>query len=127
MYNPNANIIIAKTLFNSVISTKLAKFLGIGGYIPTGTGHPPGLFKYRTRSIFFCLVVDDFGVKYTSHNNAQHLISHLSKAYKCTVDWDGQIFLGIHLNWDYVNQRVDLSIPNYITKARQSISHKLPV
>ena len=195
-YTPNANVITAKILLNSVVSTKLAKFLGIdltdfylgtpmarpeymlvplsmipqemieeynlmplvhdgkvlaqinpgmyglpqagriaydklkihlakGGYVPTG--RTPGLFKHDTRPIYFCLEVDDFGVKYINRDDAEHLINHLSTAYKCTVDWDGKIFLGIHLDWDYKKRLVDLSIPNYVNKARHVLGHKNPV
>ena len=46
---------------------KIIKHLATGGYIPAGK--TPGLFKHITRSVHFCLVVDSFGVKYTSHDN----------------------------------------------------------
>ena len=35
--------------------------LAKGGYVPTG--RTPDLFKHDTCPIYFCLVVDDFGVK----------------------------------------------------------------
>ena len=84
---------------------KLKLHLSNGGYIPTGK--TPGLFKHQIRPIYFCLIVDDFGVKYTSRNDADHLIAHLSKAYKCIIDWDGKKIIGIHLDWDYENCRVE--------------------
>ena len=71
-------------------------------------------------------MVDDFGVKYVNKADAHHLIDHLSKEYKCTVDWDGKIFLGIHLDWNYDKRTVDLSMPNYVTKARHIFNHKMP-
>ena len=63
---------------------KLIKHLANGGYVPTGK--TPGLFKHTSRPIYFCLVVYDFGVKYTSRNDAEHLINYISKGYKCTTD-----------------------------------------
>ena len=63
---------------------KLVIHLEKGGCIPTG--RTPGLFKHKTRPIYFCLVVDDFGVKYIDKADAQHLINHLAEAYTCTVD-----------------------------------------
>ena len=47
---------------------KLFQYLKTGEHIPTV--HTPYLFKHRTRPIFFCLVVDDVGVKYTNRDDA---------------------------------------------------------
>ena len=44
-------------------------------YVPTG--RTPGFFKYTSRPIYVCLVVDDFGVKYVHKADAQHIIDHL--------------------------------------------------
>lgn len=96
--------------------TKLLKHLETCGYVPTGK--TPGLFKHKTQPIYFYLVDDYFGVKYTSWDDAEHLINHLSKEYKCTTDWDGKLFLGIHLYWDYKKQTVDLSMKKYVAKGR---------
>ena len=193
-YTPNADIITAKLLFNSIISTKNAKFLGIdikdfylntpmqryeymliptkmipkdimdeyglhdkqhngmilgeiqkgmyglpqagrlaydklikhlakGGYHPTP--HTPGLFRHRTNNTTFCLIVDDFGVKYTNNRDAQHLIDHLNSQYKTTVDWEGRVFCGMHLKWDYTSLRrsVELTIPNYVKRALIRFMH----
>jgi hypothetical protein len=40
-----------------------------------------GLFTHSHRPIKFCLVVDDFGVKYTGKENAKHLIDTLSAKF----------------------------------------------
>ena len=108
-----------------IVYDKLEIHLVKGGYVPTG--HTPGLFKHYTHPIYFCIVVDDFGVKYINCDNAKHLIQHLSTAYKYTIDWDGKIFLGIHLDWDYNKRTVDLSIPNYINRVRKVLGHKDPI
>jgi hypothetical protein len=42
----------------------------------------PGLWRHDTRDIMFLLVVDDFGIKYTSLQDAEHLLSALKDAYK---------------------------------------------
>ena len=103
---------------------KLVKHLALGGYVPTGK--PPGLFKHTSRPIYSCLVVDNFGVKYTSPDDTEHLITHLSKEYKCTTDWDDNLFLGIYLDWDYTKRTADLSMKNYITKGRRRFGHNAP-
>ena len=39
--------------------------------------HTPGLWQHETRDTIFTLVVDDFSIKYTSLDNAQHLLHAL--------------------------------------------------
>jgi hypothetical protein len=85
---------------------KLIAHLKPAGYIRAGI--TPGLFRHTTNDIVFSLVVDDFGIRYTDKKDAQDLIDHLNKQYTCTVDWDGAIFLGMHLEWDYINRTVTI-------------------
>ena len=96
---------------------KLLTHLEKGGYYPTL--HTPRLFRHCTNDTTFCLIVDDFEVKYTSKQNAQHLIDHLNSQYKTTVDWEGRVFCGMHLEWDYTSlpRSVELTIPNYVKRA----------
>jgi hypothetical protein len=60
-----------------------------------------GLFKHETRPISFCLVVDDFGIKYVGKEHAEHLIQTLQKKYAITTNWEGKQFCGINLTWNY--------------------------
>ncbi len=48
----------------------------------------PGLWTHKTRNTCFTLVVDNFAIKYTKVEDAQHLIDALKKNYTITVDWD---------------------------------------
>ena len=34
----------------------------------------PGLFHHESRPVSFCLVVDDFGIKYVGKEHAEHLM-----------------------------------------------------
>lgn len=86
----------------------------------------PGLFTHKTRPISFCLVVDDFGIKYEGKDNAEHLINILQQKYKITIDWAGDLYVGLKLDWDYVNKHVDISMPNYVEKALQRFNHTKP-
>jgi hypothetical protein len=86
----------------------------------------PGLFTHDSRPIQFCLVVDDFGVKYTGKEHAQHLIDTLSANYEITTDWTGDTYVDMHLNWDYDTPKVEWSMPGYITKALQRFEHTPP-
>ena len=53
-----------------VANDALLPRLAAAGYHPTKT--TPGLFKHESNSIVFCLTVDDFGVKYTEKQDADH-------------------------------------------------------
>ncbi len=79
------------------------------------------------RDITFCLVVDDLGIKTTSMANMNHLVSSLQEHYSVAADWTGSLFCGVKLMWDYINQMVDLHMPNYITKALLKYQHPAPL
>ena len=49
-------------------------------------------------SYCFCLCVDDFGVKYFSKDDANHLIQTLNNKYECTIDWEGEFFAASNSN-----------------------------
>ena len=64
----------------------------------------PGLWYHETKSIKFTLAVDGFGVKYVEKSDVKHLISSLTANYALTVDWTGNLYCRISLDWDYVNR-----------------------
>ena len=68
--------------------------------------------------------VDDFGVKYFSRDDAQHLLNALGKDYKYTVDWKGSHFCGYQFDWHYSDGFVDLSVPTYIPNLLKKLNHK---
>ena len=78
--------------------------------------HTPGLFTRNTRLINFCLVVDDFGVKYGFKEHADHLDKPLQELYTITTDWEGGLYCGLTLTWDYINRTVDMSMPGYMDR-----------
>ena len=105
----------AGILANKLLQKNLAQF----GYFPCK--HTPGLWKHQTRPITFVLVVDDFGVKYVGKEHVLHLLNALRTFYqKITINWDGTLFCGITIHWDYTNKHVDLLMPGYI----QHVLHK---
>ena len=103
---------------------KLINNLATSGYVKAGL--TPGLFKHTTRNTIFSLVVDDFGVKYSSLEDANHLIQALRQHYTVTTDFTGKLFLGMHLDWNYKLGHVDLSLPGYVVKALTRFLHKFP-
>ena len=63
--------------------------------------HTPGLWKHTSISISFTLVVDDFEIKYIGEENENHLLNALKKDYEISEDWEGKLYCGIELNWNY--------------------------
>eukprot|EP00957_Ditylum_brightwellii_P191375 14570915-Ditylum_brightwellii.AAC.1 len=88
---------------------------------------------HRTQSIentpgktWLQTVVDDFSIKYTKKHDAKHSMMALKEIYKMTIDWKGEIFVGVTLAWNYMKQHVDLSMPNYVPAALHKFQHKAP-
>eukprot|EP00957_Ditylum_brightwellii_P117289 8945524-Ditylum_brightwellii.AAC.1 len=106
-----------------IANDQLIKHLAKFRYSPAQ--HTPGLWKHKDRDVSFCLVVDDFGIKYTNENNLRHLIRALQQLYTITIDHNSNLFCGITLQWDYTNQTVDLSIPGYIRAALERFKHPI--
>ncbi len=86
----------------------------------------PGLWQQDYWPISFTLCVDDFGIKYVGREHAEHLASILSKHYKCSYNWDGQWYLGMTINWDYMGQAVHASMLDYVPKALTRFQHTPP-
>ena len=95
----------AGILANKQLKERLAK----KGYYELP--HTPGLWTHRWRPIAFTLIVDDFGVKYTGREHAEHLIAALKEDYTVSEDWEGKIYCGINLEWNYREKYVDISMP----------------
>ena len=73
-----------------------------------------GLWKHKTRRTIFCLCVDDFGIKYWSKEDADHLCNAIGANFRFTVDWEGTNYCGLSLDWNYSLEYVDISMPKYI-------------
>ena len=84
----------------------------------------PGLWTHKTRPIMFSLVVDDFGVKYAGKQHANHLFSALEEHYEATTDWEGKLYCGLTLHWDYNTRTVDISMSGYVTAALYQFQHE---
>jgi hypothetical protein len=88
--------------------------------------HTSGLWRHKWRPILFSLVVDDFGVKYVGREHVNHLIDSVEKHYASSKDWEGKLYCGIHIQWDYPNRTVDLSMPGYIAATLHKFQHQPP-
>jgi hypothetical protein len=86
----------------------------------------PGLWTHTTQNICFTLVVDNFAIKYTRKEDAQHFINELEKYYTISIDWDAKKYIGLMIDWDYVKRTVYSHMPGYLAKAlqRSNIPHQ---
>ena len=98
----------------------LSKF----GYVPFK--HTPGFFRHESRPTVFSLAVDDFGIKYYSQQDVDHLFSALRQKYTITTDMVGDSYLGFTINWHYDDGYVDVSTLEYVPKAIKKFQHSPP-
>ena len=91
------------------------------GYAPvTGT---VGIRQQETRSNPFCLCIDDFGIKYNTKQDAQHLLDAIDTNYKYPWDWTGSTYCGLTLEWNYGHGYIDISMPSYGKKTSIRLNH----
>jgi len=90
--------------------------------------HISGLYTHKTRPIWFTLRVDDFSIKYSGKEHADHLLQVLRGHCMVEVDWNGAQYCRITLNWNYMDRYVGIFMPNYVQKQlvryRQRESHQ---
>jgi hypothetical protein len=86
-----------------------------------------GLWQHKIHNITFCIVVDNFGVKYTNKDDANHVPESLQECnYKLSTDWTRSHYCGLTIQWDYENRTCNISIPGYITRALNRFLHPAP-
>jgi hypothetical protein len=83
----------------------------------------PGLWLHKTRPIAFSLIVDDFAVKYVGKQHADHLLDTLLRSYELKSDWEGKVYSGMSLKWDYKNRTSDISMPRYVSNFLSKFQH----
>jgi hypothetical protein len=110
----------AGILANNLLIERLDAFV----YYPVE--FTPGLWRHKWRPIVLSLVVDDFGVKYTGKEHADHLVKSLMTHYTIAIDWTDETFCGITLKLDYNKRTVDLFMPGYVEKAFLKFQHTKP-
>ena len=105
----------AGLLAQELMEQQLAK----NGYMPSRLF--PGLQKYQRRLIQFCLIINDFGIKWIGQENAEHLKLILKETYKITSNWGGTKYVGLTLDWDYKNKEVHTSMLGYVQKCSYTL------
>jgi hypothetical protein len=86
------------------------------GYEPCAL--TPGLWHHTTRDVVFSLVVDDFGIRYTSRADADHLITTLQAFYDVSLNWTGARYCGLSLKWDFINRTCDMHVHAWLRRKR---------
>ena len=103
---------------------QLVKRLAPYGFHPTN--HTPGLWSHNKRPIIFTLVVDDFGIQYSSNEDANFLINALRSHYTITMDWSGSRYCGLHIEWEYQKREVTISMTEYVSQELHKFQHLPP-
>jgi hypothetical protein len=86
----------------------------------------PGLWQHNFHLTSFTLCVDDFGIKYVGREHVKHLSGILKEHYKCSQDWSSARYLGMNIDWDYINKNVHVSMLNYVPEALIRLQHAPP-
>jgi hypothetical protein len=110
----------AGLLANQLLQKRLTYF----GYYPVQ--HTPGLWLFKTRPLWYSLIMDNVDVKYGGKENAEHLGNVLLCSYELTIDWGGTDYLGMTLKWDYLKRTCDISMPGYVTNILSKFQHGNP-
>ncbi len=98
--------------------------LEVEGYYESASA--PGLWHHKWRPIQFCLIVDDFGVKYVGIEHFNHLMDLLKKYHGVQFNMVGDKFVGINIKWDYAGQRCRISMEGYIKSLLIKFKHPCP-
>jgi hypothetical protein len=92
-------------------NNQLVAHLQQHGYLQTST---PSLFRHITDNIAFCLVVDDFGIKYSNIADFHKLVDCLALLYHVKATPNATSFLGLTLDYDTGIRALTISMPEYI-------------
>ena len=112
---------VRTTTCRQLANKLLKKWLAPHGYYEVP--HTLGLWRHQFRPAMFTLVVDDLGVKYARCEHAEHLMNVIEENYTITKGWDGSLYCGISLKWDYAAKHVDISMPKYVAKQLLKFEH----
>ena len=82
-----------------IANDKLKLYLSRFGYEPAPI--TPGLWRHQTFPLQFSMVVYDCGIKCERQEDITHLLDAIKTIYKISDDWDGKLYCGLNLEWDY--------------------------
>ena len=68
-----------------------------------------------------------FWCKYVGNQHVQHLVHCLKTNYeKVSEYWEGKLYCGITVEWNYNQRWVDISMTGYFKRLRQGYEHLTP-
>jgi hypothetical protein len=97
---------------------KLVQHLAAHDFPPI-SDETPCIFRHKTKDVMFCLVVDDFGVKYKEKEDASGLLEVLRMEYAVKDDWSGCSYVGFRIKHDQDEGTMTLTMPKYISDAAE--------
>ena len=80
-----------------------------------------GMWNHESRPTIFCSCVDDFGVKYWSKEDADHLCNAIGATHEHAVDREGQHYCGLKIDWNCALGHVDISMPKCVPDALKKL------
>ena len=96
----------------------------------TGTIFPNAVYirtmAPRNKKKMFTLTVDDFGIKYFTKLDLDHLLSVLRQHYTISVDPTESHCCGLIIKWNYAEEYVDIYIPGCVSKPPRKLRHPRP-
>jgi hypothetical protein len=87
----------------------------------------PELWRHKWRPLQFCLIVDDFGVKYVGIEHFNSLLELLKKFHGVQCNMARDKVAGIAIQWDYPSICCRLSMPMYIDNLLLKFKHPCPL
>ena len=99
---------------------QIVKHLKTHGYYPVIGSNE--IFSHKTQKTNY-VYVDDFGIKYHSTEDADHILNSLKGKYYITTDWEGKNFCGLTLDCNYKADCIYISMPGYVTNALNRLQH----
>jgi hypothetical protein len=86
----------------------------------------PGLWHHKWRPIQFCLIINDFGVKYVGSDHFTYLLNILKKFHGVQYNMAGDKFAGMDIELNYAARHCCISMPGYISLLLLKYKHPHP-
>ncbi len=86
----------------------------------------PCLWRHKWRPIQFCLIVNNFGVKYVGLEHFNYLLGILKKFNGVQYNMAGNKFAGMDIEWNYAACHCHISMSGYISMLLLKFKHPHP-
>ena len=120
---------ICKTIYGlkqsgALSKAKLDGILNKGGYFEDKI--VPCIYKHVSSSVQFCLVVDDFAVRFKNMNRSDldHLVATIRNGgYDLSVDYKALKFVGMDIEYNKKEKWLEISCKGYVQKLLHRFRH----